>query len=214
MTRRGRPTTTRPYAHACRVYAAMAERSIPLAEAPAEVRALADPATTTPESRVFVGRLIQLFHEVGLTSSAQYHLTKSNLVAVGSLTRLRRGTGRAASVWLLGPAPSVTTWGRAIGQPEQQRLLAKVEAEHHLRLAVFLKDLPSIAPSTAEEMRLAGVRTVGQAIGFLRSLPPARLAGLGPGACLRFVGRVEHTCGAESVLPEPVQPHSPARLVR
>jgi hypothetical protein len=151
---------------------------------------------------------------VGLTSSAQYHTVKSNLVAMGALVRLRRGNGRVDAVWLLAADPTVDRWGRYVEAPGNLRRLEAIEAEHHARLAWFLRNVPSIAPTLAAEMQLARVRTVGQAIDFLKALPLARLAGLGPAACLRFVGGLEHTCGSELVLPEPVQPHSPARLVR
>jgi hypothetical protein len=211
MTRRGRPATGRGYEHARRIWWAMHSRSMPFDQAPAEVRALADPATVAPETRVFVGPLLRLFKEVGLSSSAQYHTVKTNLVAMGALVRLRRGNGRVTAVWLLAADPTVDRWGRYVEAPGTLRRLETMEAEHNVFLAWFLKNLPTIAPTLAAEMQLAGVRTVGQAIDHLRQLPPARLAGLGPAACMHFIDRNrDHTCGVEAPLS---RLRSPATLV-
>jgi hypothetical protein len=208
--RRGRPPTGRPFAYALRIYQAMREQSIPLAEAPPEVRALAD--QVTPEARVFIGPLVALFKEAGLRSNAQYHQTKGHLVSMGALTRLRRGTGRVAAVWLLGPEPTITAWARHVEQPASAQRVLTIEAEHHVQLAWFLKHLPTISPTLAEELRMAGCRTVADVLSYLRTLPMARLAGLGPGACLHFIDRREHTCGLAR-LPSG-QPHPAGRLVR
>jgi len=192
----------------------MAERSILLAEAPVEVRALADPAAVMPDARVFIGPLLRFVQALGYPSNASYQTIKSNLVTMGCLARLRRGTGRVDAVWLLVAEPTIERWGRHIERPGNVRRLLQVKAEHHARLAMFLRDLPSIAPTLAEELRLAGCRTVADVLTYLRALPTMRLVGLGPGACLRFCGRTEHTCGAEQAGPQPVQPHPEARLVK
>jgi hypothetical protein len=216
MTRRGpgRPPTGRPFEHAARVYRAMHARSMLLSEAPPKIRELADPATVTPESRIFVGGLMALFEEVGLRSRGQYHNVKNDLIAMGALARLRRGSGPVEAVWLLGPEPTVARWDAHVERPTGTiRRLAQVEREHHERLAWFLKHLPSIAPTTAEEMRLSGAKTVGEAINFLRGLPTARRVGLGPAACLRYCGEAEHTCELGRSVPDPVQPHPPVLAV-
>jgi hypothetical protein len=213
MTRRGRPPTGRPFAYAVRIYQAMAARSVPLSEAPPEVQALAAPDQVTPEARVFVGGLVALFEDYGLRSRAQYHATKGHLVAMGALTRLRRGNGRVAAVWLLGPEPTIGAWAHRVEQPANVQRVLAVETEHHLRLAAFLHDLPTVAPTLAEELRMAGCRTVADVLGYLRTLPLVRLAGLGPGACLHFIDRREHSCGMERAGLQAVQPHPAAQLV-
>jgi hypothetical protein len=213
MTKRGRPPTARPYEHATRAYQAMAERSTPLDDAPPEVRALVGDDPVPADARIFVGHLVALFAQVGLRSRAQYHQVKGNLVAVGAMRRLRRGTGRVPAVWLLVGEPTVSRWEREVKSPAARRQVARVEAEHHARLAVFLRDLPTVDPTLADELRMSGARTVADVLDYLRTLPPARLAGLGPGACLRFHGRAEHTCGLERSTVGAVDESAGVRLV-
>jgi hypothetical protein len=218
MSPRGRPPTARPYEHAAKVYREMAHRSVALADAGPEVRALADQAGgTVPDgARVFIGDrgrgLVALFEELGYRSRAQYQQIKANLISAGCLVRLRRGTGAVTAIWLLGPEPTPERWRGAVQTPGQQRAVGRVEAEHHVRLGLFLHELPSTAPTLAEELRLAGCRTVRDALDYLRKLPPVRLAAFGPGCCLAFVGGDGHTCGLRSTL-EPAELASGVRLV-
>jgi hypothetical protein len=146
--------------------------------------------------------LVALFEELGYRSRAQYQAIKANLVRAGCLVRLRRGTGAITAVWLLVGEPTPARWA-AVSTPGARRAVGRAEAEHHLRLAAFLHELPSTSPSLATELQLAGCKTVRDVLDYLRKLPPVRLAAFGPGACLGAIGG-EHTCGMGRPAPEPI----------
>ena len=87
--RRGRPpgTTSRAF-QACEViYAAMLQRSVSLAEAPDDLVALVPDGA----KRLFVGSLIRLLRELGMTSLEQYDSRKRELVDMGCIAQVRAG---------------------------------------------------------------------------------------------------------------------------
>jgi hypothetical protein len=113
----GRPgrlpgATSRAYEHACRVYEAMAAvASVPVAEAPPDVRKLVGEGV----ERVFIGNLLPFMVALGYTSKAQYDDVKRALVAMGCVRQLQRGARFKRGAWALLRPPDEGLWRQYVG---------------------------------------------------------------------------------------------------
>jgi hypothetical protein len=190
----GRPgrqpgATSRAYEHAARVYEAM-ERlgSVPVAEAPPDVRELASEGV----ERVFVGNLLPFLVGIGYTSRAQYADIKTALVAMGCIRQLQRGARHKRGAWALLRAPDEGLWREYVG-PFRSRELADQRA-HHDRLVVrFFAQAPTTHRELLVTLVAAGVRSVPEVLAWLAALPERRFRALFPAGQLCVA---EHVPGA------------------
>jgi hypothetical protein len=194
----GRPPESiahRGYEHARRVYAAMAERSVPVAG-----------EGERAGRRLFRGSLIALCADLGYTSSSQYAQIRNDLAAMGCIEQERRGSSVRPSLWLLKRAPTAELWHEFIpSRPFTRRLEATHRETHQQLLRAALGRLPTTRPEVAQQLREAGVKTTTGAITWLASnLSEKQLRSLGPGMCLAYAVErtpvaVPHTCGVEGL---------------
>jgi hypothetical protein len=195
MSRRGRPpgATARAF-QACEViYAAMLQRSVSLAEAPDELVAL------VPEgaSRLFVGSLIRLLRELGMTSLETYHSRKHELVAMGCIAQVRAGKRYVAGCWALLAAPTVERWDEAVARPFSRKRELEVRELHQAHLTSFLESAPVLFPRLLREAHAAGCLTSTDLLHYLADLPERRLRALHP-LCLGYaVPGTVHTCAID-----------------
>jgi hypothetical protein len=134
----GRPpgATPRAFEHAQRVYAAMLARSVPAVE-------VGDPEVPAEASAIYVGDLLSLMRELGAirarSSTQQYHQTKHELVEMGCISQLRRGTRYRLSAWALIRPPTVEAWHEACLRPFSRKREAQLRDGHHRALKAFLR---------------------------------------------------------------------------
>lgn len=98
-----KPLASRAFDACVIIWDAMAQRSIPVAEAPKYIRRVA-PAEV---ERVYVGQLVNLFRSLGFTSTSSYHYRRHELMDMGCIRQLWRG-GRYGSAWGICERPPMT----------------------------------------------------------------------------------------------------------
>jgi hypothetical protein len=199
---RGRPPGATPRAfQACGViYTAMASRSVSLAEAPNDLVAL------VPEgaSRIFVGSLIALLRDQGMTSLETYHSRKHELVDMGCIVQVRAGKRYVAGCWALLAAPTIERWDEAVARSFSRKRELEVRELHQAHLTSFLEAAPTLFPRLLREAHGAGCRTGADLLQYLAGLDERRLRALHP-LCVGYavLGTV-HTCGVGGL--DPVAP--------
>jgi hypothetical protein len=202
--RRGRPpgATARAF-QACEViYAELERRSVSLAEAPNDLVALVPDGAV----RLFVGSLIRLLRDLGMTSLETYHSRKSELVDMGCIAQVRAGKRYVPGCWALLAEPTVERWDAQVARPFSHKREVEVRELHQAHLTSFLEAAPTLFPRLLREAHATGCRTGADLLRYLAGLPERRLRALHP-LCLGYaVPGTVHTCGIE-----PLDPTVPSR---
>ena len=199
---RGRPPGATPRAfQACEViYAAMVERSVSVAEAPGELLAQVPEGAT----RLFVGSLIRLLRDLGMSSLETYHSRKHELVDMGCIAQVRAGKRYVAGCWALLAEPTVERWEAKVARPFSRKREVEVRELHQAHLRSFLEAAPTLFPRLLREAHGAGCRTSTDLLRWLAGQPERRLRALHP-LCLGYaVPGTVHTCTIEPL--DPVAP--------
>jgi hypothetical protein len=191
MTRPG--ATSRAYEHTRRVYEAMATvGSVPVAEAPPDVRKLAGEGV----ERVFIGNLLPFMVALGYTSRDTYHQVKTALVRMGCVEQLQRGARFKRGAWALLRAPEEGLWRQYVG-PFRSRELADQREHHDWLLVRFFTQAPTLHRELLVTLVAAGLRTVPEVLAWLGALPEKRLRAMFPAGevcvALHHPG-APHTC--------------------
>lgn len=192
--------TSEGFETCCIVYGEMKRRSIPSAKAYGYKQLIPDGV-----ERVFVGSLIALFRDLGLTSLGTYHNHKANLTAMGCVSKLQQGRfEHTESVWALHHAPTYDLWVKHVGQHFRQKD-AEIWDAHERALENFLGSAPSLYPKLLQQAAKSGARSREDFLRFLASLPEPTLRSLHP-VCLGFaVPGTVHTC-----MTAPLDPLAPS----
>jgi hypothetical protein len=201
----GRPgrlpgATSRAYEHACRVYEAMAAvASVPIAEAPPDVRKLVGEGI----ERVFVGNLLPFMVALGYTSRAQYDDVKRALMAMRCVEQLARGARFRRGAWAVLRPPTVELWEAHVGRIVHREQLDQREA-HDMALVRFFLRASTMHRDLLEVLVAADCKTPEQVIRWLGELPEKRLRAMFPDGsvclALHHPGAV-HTCGVAGLDP-------------
>lgn len=206
--RRGRPPglTSAAFDACALIYRELERRSVPVAEAPPEL------APLVPEGAeaVFVGNLVPLFRELGMTSLETYHSRKTELVAMGCIRQLRRGSRFRVGAWALIRPPTVDRWLAHVARPFSQRREAALRERHAEAVEGFLRTAPELYPALVREAVEAGASTGAELLAYVAGLPEPRLRRLFPAGevCLGYaVPGAVHTC----LVPD-LDPSVPGRL--
>jgi hypothetical protein len=132
--------------------------------------------------RVFIGSLIALLRDLGMTSLEQYHSRKLELVAMGSIEQVRAGKRYVTGCWGLLRPPSVDLWDAQVRRPFSHKREQESRELHEGHLRSFLEAAPTLFPRLLQEAQRAGCTTAADLIRYLAGLPERRLR-----ACVRFV---------------------------
>lgn len=146
-------------------------------------RAPADLLPTVPSGAVavFVGNLLPLVRDdLGMSSTAQYHQHKHQLIMMGCVAQLRRGVRLRVGAWALLAPPTPQRWDEAVRRPFSRR----VEHEHRERHAFHVEAFVAERLGGRREL-LAKVADQGEV--WLRAAFPRV-------PCLGYHGG-PHTCG-------------------
>jgi hypothetical protein len=183
-----KPLASRAYDACCIIYDAMVERSVPPEQTPRYVQRETPPGI----ERVFVGSLVNLFADLGFTSTATYHHRKNELRDMGTIKQLWRG-GRSGSAWAILRAPTYDLWIRHVGREFRPRD-AEIWDQHEQALGNFLSSAPTLYPQLLKQAARSGARTREDFLRFLAALPELTIRSLNP-LCLAFaVPGAIHTC--------------------
>jgi hypothetical protein len=194
--RLGRPPgATSAAFDACRlIYAEMAARSVPVAEAPPELAPLVPDGAVA----VFIGNFMVLIRtELGMSSAQTYYARKMELLAMGCVAQLRRGARFRTGAWaLLGP-PTVERWLAQVARPFSRRREAALRERHAWAVEGFLRTAGRLYPALVREAAQVRATTGAELLGYVAGLPEARLRRLFPAGevCLGYaVPGAVHTC--------------------
>jgi hypothetical protein len=194
--RRGRPPglTSAAYDACVLIYREMARRSAPVAEAPPELARLVPDGAVA----VFVGNLMVLIRtELGMSSAETYHSRKSELLAMGCIAQLRRGSRFRVGAWALLSPPTVDRWLAEVARPFSRRREAALQENHQAAVEGFLRTAPRLYPALIREAVEAGSSTGAELLAYVAALPEAQLRRLFPAGevCLGYaVAGAVHTC--------------------
>jgi hypothetical protein len=184
----------------------MEKRSMTVGATPPELR----PLMPGDAVAVFVGNLLPLMRELGMTSCEQYHSRKTELVAMGCVGQLRRGSRFRTGAWALLQPPTYDLWLAYVARPFSRRREAALGENHRQAVAGFLRTAAELYPTLVREAVEAGATTGAELLAYIAALPEARLRRLFPAGevCLGFavIGAV-HTC----LVPD-LDPVVPGRL--
>jgi hypothetical protein len=173
----------------------MAARSVAVAEAPGDLVVLIPDGV----ERVFVGSLIALLRDLGMTSLEQYSSRKRELVAMSCIEQVRAGRRYVAGCWALRCPPTVELWDAQVRRPFSHKREAEVRELHEQHLTSFLEAAPTLFPRLLREAHRAGCTTAADLIRYLAGLPERRLRVLQP-LCLGYaVAGAPHVCGVEGL---------------
>jgi len=206
--RLGRPpgATSAAYDACVLIYEVLERRSVPVVEAPPEL------APLVPEGAVavFVGNLLPLFRELGMTSCETYHSRKMELLAMGCVAQLRRGSRFRTGAWALLRPPTYDLWLAQVARPFSRRREVELRERHAWAVHTFLADAPKLYPTLVAEAVEAGASTGAELLAYVAALPEARLRRLFPAGevCLGYaVPGAVHVC----LVPD-LDPSVPGRL--
>jgi hypothetical protein len=178
----------------------MVERSVSVAEAPGELLAQVPEGAT----RLFVGSLIRLLRDLGMSSLETYHSRKHELVDMDCIAQVRAGKRYVAGCWALLAEPTVERWEAKVARPFSRKREVEVRELHQAHLSSFLEAAPTLFPRLLREAHGAGCRTSTDLLRWLAGQPERRLQALHP-LCLGYaVPGTVHTCTIEPL--DPVAP--------
>jgi hypothetical protein len=147
---------------------------------------------------VFVGNLLPLIRwELGMSSTQQYHSRKSELLAMGCVAQLRRGSRFRVGAWALLAPPSYDRWLAQVARPFSQRREAELRERHAWAVHTFLEHAPKLYPALVREALEAGATTGAELLAYVAALPEGRLRRLFPSGEVCFgyaVTGTDHTC--------------------
>jgi hypothetical protein len=194
--RRGRPPGLTSAAYdACRlIYNEMSATAVPVADAPPEL------APLVPEGAVaiFVGNLLPMVRwHLGMTSTEQYHSRKGELLAMGCVAQLRRGSRFRVGAWALLAPPSTDRWLATVARPFSHKREAVLHENHQAAVEGFLRTAPRLYPALVAEAVKAGASTGAELLAYVAALPEVRLRRLFPAGevCVGYaVAGAVHTC--------------------
>jgi hypothetical protein len=207
--RLGRPpgATSAAFDACVLIYAELERRSVPVAEAPPELAPLVPDGAVA----VFVGNFMVLVRtELGMSSAQTYYARKMELLAMGCVAQLRRGSRFRVGAWALIRPPSVDRWLAQVARPFSRRREAALQENHRAAVEGFLRTAARLYPALVREAVAAGATTGGELLDFLGGLPEGRLRRLFPAGevCLGYaVAGAVHTC-----LVADLDPTVPGRL--
>jgi hypothetical protein len=198
---------TSAYFDACQlIYVEMERRSVPVAEAPSELAPLVPDAAEA----VFVGNLLPLMRSMGMTSCEQYHSRKSELVAMGCIVQLRRGSKHRTGCWALLAPPTVGCWLATVARPFSHKREAALRERHTAAVEGFLRTAAKVYPALVAEAVTGGATTGAELLAYVAELPEGRLRRLFPAGevCLGYAtAPAVHVC----LVPD-LDPTVPGRL--
>jgi hypothetical protein len=189
------------------IYTEMLSKSVPVAEAPPEL------APLVPEDAVavFVGNLLPLIRwHLGMTSTETYHSRKSELVTMGCIVQLRRGSRFRTGAWALIRPPTYDLWLATVARPFSRRREVELVERHLWAVEGFLRTAGQQYPALVREAVEVGATTGAEFLAYLGGLPEVRLRRLFPAGevCLGYaVAGAVHTC----LVPD-LDPAVPGRL--
>jgi hypothetical protein len=185
--------SSRLYGHACKVWSAMAEQAVPVAQLRGRDRYLAG-MVPVGSYGVFIGSLMHLVEAQGHPSRSTYHYVKNALVRCGCIAQLRRGAGYITGAWALLTRPSEELWEARIG-PIGRRGAAEVsQREQHERALLDFLAHPPTSRDLQTLVRAAGASSGEQLVKFLAALPVERQHALGLPCLGDAVVGAAHTC--------------------
>jgi hypothetical protein len=189
------------------IYGEMAAKSVPVMDAPPELRALVPDGAVA----VFVGNLLPLMRDdLGMTSCETYHSRKSELLAIGCVAQLRRGSRFRTGAWALLRPPTYDAWLATVARPFSRRREVELRERHAFAVHTFLENAPKLYPALVREAVEAGASTGAELLAYVGGLPEGRLRRLFPAGevCLGYtVAGAVHTC----LVPD-LDPTVPGRL--
>jgi hypothetical protein len=188
------------------IYCEMLAKSVPVNEAPPELA----PLVPDDVVAVFVGNLLPLLRELGMTSCEQYHSRKSELVAMGCIRQLRRGARYRTGAWALLAPPTVDRWLAEVARPFSHKREAALRERHAAAIEGFLRTAPKLYPAVVAEAVAAGASTGAELLTYIAGLPEGRLRKLFAAGevCLGYtVAGAVHIC----LVPD-LDPSIPGRL--
>jgi hypothetical protein len=188
------------------IYGEMLQRSVPVAEAPPELA----PLVPDGAAAIFVGNLLPLMRSMGMTSCETYHSRKSELVAMGCVAQLRRGSRFRVGAWALLRPPTADRWLAQVARPFSRRREVELRERHAAAVEGFLRTAPRLYPALVREAVAAGAATGAELLAYVAELPEGRLRRLFPAGevCLGFaVAGAVHIC----LVPD-LDPTVPGRL--
>jgi hypothetical protein len=189
------PGATSAYFRTCALlYEELLARSVPPGEAPPPELA---PLVPDDAVALFVGNLLPLFRELGLTSCEQYHSRKSELLAMGCVAQLRRGSRFRTGAWALLRPPTVELWLATVARPFSQRREVALRERHAFAVQGFLQTAARLYPALVAEAVAAGAATGAELLAYVAALREVRLRRLFPAGevCLGYaVARAPHVC--------------------
>jgi hypothetical protein len=205
----GRPpgATSAAYDACALIYGEMLARSVPVMEAPPELR----PLVPDGAEAVFIGNLLPLIRwELGMSSTEQYHSRKSELLAMGCARQLRRGSRFRIGAWALIRPPTVDLWLAHVARPFSRRREVELVELHRWAVQGFLENAARLYPTLVREAVGAGASTGAELLAYVAALPEGRLRRLFPAGevCLGFaVAGAVHVCQVPDL-----DPSVPGRL--
>src|SRR5215218_1697125 len=110
---------------------------------PPELRPLVPEGTTA----VFLGNLLPLMRSMGLTSCETYHSRKTELVTMGCIAQLRRGSRYRTGAWALLRPPTYDRWLAEVARPFSRRREVELAERHAFAIHTFLADGPKLYPA-------------------------------------------------------------------
>jgi hypothetical protein len=147
---------------------------------------------------VFVGNLMVLIRtELGMSSAETYHSRKSELLAMGCIRQLRRGSRFRVGAWALLRPPTVDLWLTEVARPFSRRREAALRENHAAAVEGFLRTAPKLYPALVVEAVAAGALTGAELLAYVAGLPEGRLRRLFPAGevCLGYaVPGAVHIC--------------------
>jgi hypothetical protein len=198
MGRAGRPpgATSAAFNACLLIYNEMAVKSVPVTEVEAQLQRAA--SADAEAVAVFIGNLLPLVRDhLGMTSSEQYHSRKVELLAMGCVAQLRRGSRFRVGAWALLRPPTYDLWDAHVARPFSRRREVELRERHAWAVHTFLENAPKLYPTLVREAVGAGASTGAELLAYVAGLPEGRLRRLFPAGevCLGYaVDGSGHTC--------------------
>jgi hypothetical protein len=147
---------------------------------------------------MFVGNLLPLVRwELGMSSTEQYHSRKSELLAMGCIRQLRRGSRFRVGAWALIRPPTLQLWDTHVRRPFSRKREVALRERHAFAVQWFLRTAPKLYPALVAEAVGAGASTGGELLAYVAGLPESRLRRMFPAGevCLGYaVPGAIHVC--------------------
>lgn len=188
------------------IYNEMAARSVPVDQTPPGLAPLAPDGAMA----LFIGNLLPLLRELGMTSCETYHSRKTELLTMGCIVQLRRGSRFRTGAWALYGPPTGDLWEAYVRRPFSRKREAALQENHRAAVEGFLRSASELYPSLVREAVTAGATTGAELLAYVGTLAEARLRRLFPAGevCLGYaIAGAVHTC----LVPD-LDPTVPGRL--